>query len=62
MEKLAISKETNQTPLNITFTYQKFSKKITLKNTEDVLKLADIFSELLTKYEIEHTIENFTKF
>lgn len=43
-------------PFSITFTWKFKSTTITLKDGADVLKLADIFSELLVKYDIYHDI------
>ena len=43
-------------PFSITFTWKFNSTTITLKDGADVLKLADIFSELLAKYDIYHDI------
>ena len=43
-------------PFSITFTWKFKRTTITLKDGADVLKLADIFSQLLIKYDIYHDI------
>lgn len=46
-----------QEPVSITFYWNDNSVKVQLKNAEDVLKLADILSKMLTENGIENTIE-----
>lgn len=45
------------TPFSITFTWKNNSNEIKLDNGEDVLKFAEIFSNMLTKNNIAHTIK-----
>ena len=45
-----------QTPFSMTFSWQGNDIKVELVNGEDVLKLADIFSKMLTENNIEHKI------
>lgn len=42
-------------PWAITFSWKKQCRTITLKNGEDVLRLADIFKEALNRKGIEYT-------
>ena len=52
-----VIKQTDQLieqPFNITFTWNKQSIKIQLTNGEDLFKIAYLFSEFLTKNEIDH--------
>lgn len=52
-----VIKQTNQLteqPFNITFSWNKESIKIQLKNGEDLFKIAYLFSKFLTKNEIDH--------
>jgi hypothetical protein len=44
------------TPFSTTFSWQGNAIKVELVNGEDVLKLADIFSKMLTENNIEHKI------
>ena len=44
------------TPFSMTFSWQGNDIKVELVNGEDVLKLADIFSKMLTENNIEHKI------
>lgn len=46
------------TPFCISFYWNGESKTITLKNGEDVFKLADVFENLLDQNGIEYTVEN----
>ncbi len=45
-------------PFGVTFNWQYKSITVKLKNGEDVLKLANIFSNMLTENGIENTIES----
>jgi hypothetical protein len=45
------------TPFSITFSWQGDTVKVELVNGEDVLKLADILSKVLTENNIEHKIK-----
>jgi hypothetical protein len=45
------------TPFSITFSWQDDTVKVELVNGEDVLKLADILSKVLTENNIEHKIK-----
>ena len=44
------------TPFSMTFNWQDDQVTVKLVNGEDVLKLADIFSRVLTENNIEHKI------
>lgn len=46
-----------ENPFSVTFNWQYNSITVRLKNGEDVLKLANIFSNMLTENRIENTIE-----
>lgn len=46
-----------ENPFAVTFNWQYNSITVRLKNGEDVLKLANIFSNMLTENGIENTIE-----
>jgi len=48
---------TIQTPFSITFSWQGDTVEVELVNGEDVLKLADILSKVLTENNIEHKIK-----
>ena len=50
--KLAIQ----PTPFSMTFSWQDDQVTVKLVNGEDVFKLADIFSKMLTENNIEHKI------
>lgn len=47
---------TEPTPFSITFTWKDERRTVQLENGEDVLKLADILSKVLTENNIEHKI------
>ena len=52
-----ITTTTQPTPFSITFSWQGDTVKVELVNGEDVLKLADILSKVLTENNIEHKIK-----
>lgn len=43
-------------PFSITFSFEDKHISLQLMNGEDIFKLADLFSEVLTKNNIEHKI------
>ena len=47
-------------PFNISFSYKSDTIKITLVNGEDLLKIAMLLSELMTKNGIQNKIEKTT--
>ena len=53
----AITTIIQPTPFSITFSWQGDTVKVELVNGEDVLKLADILSKVLTENNIEHKIK-----
>ena len=53
----AITTYIQPTPFSITFSWQGDTVKVELVNGEDVLKLADILSKVLTENNIEHKIK-----
>jgi hypothetical protein len=44
------------TPFSVTFSWKGNAIKVELVNGEDILKLADMFSKVLTENNIEHKI------
>lgn len=48
-----------QKPWNIEFTWSDKHVKITLKNGNDLLKIGELLSDLLTKNGIENTLEKY---
>lgn len=54
MENITIEMDTT---FSITFIWKNNSIEIKLDNGEDVLKFAEIFSNMLTKNNISHTIK-----
>ena len=47
----------NEMPFNVTFSHKGDSVIVHLLNGEDVLKLADVFSQLLTENGIDNWVE-----
>ena len=46
-----------ENPFSVTFSWQYNSITVRLKNGEDIFKLANIFSNMLTENGIENTVE-----
>ena len=48
-------------PFNITFSCKENSIKLTLNNSEDILKIGLLFSEILNENGIYHIVEKINK-
>jgi hypothetical protein len=55
-ETIKLDDSKQDTPFNIVFTWKEQTTTIYLVNGEDVLKLADIFSQLLKTNSIPHKV------
>jgi hypothetical protein len=46
----------DNSPFNITFSWDGETAAIQLENGKDILKLADVFSKMLTENNVEHKL------
>lgn len=57
LREIMFGKTPEPEPWSITFSWKNEAVKIKFKNGEDILKLAEVFSQYLTANGIENTLE-----